>query len=95
MPKERVEVLCGGRSWVLEDFSSLVAYTASGPRTRSVRRPDKGHAELLRRVLAACRGEQPFDPGLAAGYVAQSVALAALESIASGGPVEVALPATR
>ena len=49
----------------------------------------------MRRVLAACRGERPFEPGLGAAYAAQSVALAALESIASGGPVEVVLPATR
>jgi polar amino acid transport system substrate-binding protein len=95
MPKERIEVLGGGRSWVLEDFSSLVSYTDSGPRTSSVRRPDKGHAELLTRVLAACRGKRPFEPGLAAGYAAQSVALGALESIASGGPIDVILPATR
>jgi polar amino acid transport system substrate-binding protein len=95
MPKERVEVLGGGRSWVLDDFTSLTSYTASGPKTSSARRPDKGHAELLARVLAACRGQRPFEPGLAAGYAAQSVALAALESIASGEPIDVILPATR
>jgi hypothetical protein len=46
----------------------------------------------MRRVLAACRGEQPFEPGLAAAYLAQSVALASLESIASGEPVAVVMP---
>jgi predicted dehydrogenase len=92
MPKERVEVLGAGRSWVLDDFASLTSYAGGRPRTRSLRRPDKGHAELMRRVLAACRGEQPFEPGLAAAYLAQSVALASLESIASGEPVAVVMP---
>ena len=45
----------------------------------------------MRRVLAACRGEQSFEPGIEAAYAAQSVALAALEAIASGALVDVAL----
>jgi predicted dehydrogenase/threonine dehydrogenase-like Zn-dependent dehydrogenase len=84
MPKERIEVLSGGRSWVLDDFTSLTSYTRVGEHARSERRPDKGHAALMARVLSACRGEQPFEPGLSAAYAAQSVALAALESIATG-----------
>ena len=94
MPKERIEVLCAGRSWVLEDFAALTSYGPSGASTRTERRADKGHAALLQRVLAACRGERPFEPGLGAAYAAQSVALAALESIATGQPVDVVL-ATR
>ena len=43
-------------------------------------------------VLAACRGEQSFEPGLGAAYMAQSVALAALESISSGQAVAVQGP---
>jgi hypothetical protein len=46
----------------------------------------------MRRVLAACRGQRPFEPGLAAAYAAQSVALAALGSLASAAPAEVVLP---
>ena len=46
-------------------------------------------------MLAACRGEQPFEPGLGAAYLAQSVALAALESIASGQAVAVQAPPER
>jgi predicted dehydrogenase/threonine dehydrogenase-like Zn-dependent dehydrogenase len=79
MPKERIEVLRGGRSWVIDDFKS------SG-------KADKGHAELMRRVLAATRGQQEFEPGLGAAYAAQSMALAALDSIAAGQAVDVSLP---
>jgi predicted dehydrogenase len=53
---------------------------------------DKGHAALLKGVLDACCGEAPFEPGLEAAYAAQSVALAALESIATGQPIHVPLP---
>ena len=91
MPKERIEVLCGGRSWIVEDFASLTSYLAGGSSTRSERRVDKGHAVLLGQVLAACRGERPFEPGLGAAYAAQSVALATLESIATGQSISVVL----
>ncbi len=91
MPKERIEMLRGGRSWVLDDFRTLTSFSADG--TSSERSGGgKGHAELLHRVLAAARGERPFEPGLGAAYLAQSVGLAALESIASGRPVEVEPP---
>jgi polar amino acid transport system substrate-binding protein len=92
MPKERVEVLRGARSWVLDDFRALTSWGPGGERTEEARGQDKGHAELMRRVLAACRGRQPFEPGLLAAYAAQSVALAALESIAAGHAREVPLP---
>lgn len=94
MPKERIELMRGGRSWVLDDFRSLTSFGADGERTESSR-GDKGHEELLRRVVAAARGERPFEPGLGAAYVAQSIGLAALESIASGRPVDVQPPPAR
>jgi predicted dehydrogenase len=89
MPKERIEVLCGGRAWVLDDFTSLTSYSDGEQHTTSSGSGDKGHADLLQRVLSACRGETAFEPGLGAGYAAQSVALAALESIATGEQVRV------
>lgn len=109
MPKERIEVLAGGRAWVLDDFQRLTRFDGNrSPGNRSHRTPgsrsetveksqDKGHAELMRRVLGACRGEDHrgedrFLPGLRAGYVAQSVALASLEAIDSGATCEVLFP---
>jgi predicted dehydrogenase/threonine dehydrogenase-like Zn-dependent dehydrogenase len=94
MPKERIEVMSGGRSWVLDDFRSLTSYGDANPRAEaSGGATGKGHAELMRRVLRACRGETSFEPGVGAAYAAQSVALAALESIAAGEPVRVTIPA--
>ena len=94
MPKERIELLRGGRSWVLDDFRTLTTFDAEGTRTESGH-GDKGHAKLLSGVLAAARGEREFEPGLGAAYLAQSIGLAALESIASGRPVEVQPPPSR
>jgi len=94
MPKERIEVMRGDRSWILDDFSTLTVYGPDGERTERAR-GDKGHAALLGQVLAAARGERPYEPGLGAAYLAQSVALAALESIASGEPVPVEPPPAR
>jgi len=94
MPKERIELLRGGRSWVLDDFTSLASYGEGTQRTPTQPRArvDKGHAALMRRVLAACRGQEHFQPGLRAAYTAQSIGFAALESIAAGGAAEVVAP---
>jgi predicted dehydrogenase/threonine dehydrogenase-like Zn-dependent dehydrogenase len=92
MPKERIEVMSAARAWVLDDFRELTSYTSAGARTHTAPNVDKGHAALMRGVLAACRGEGPFDPGLEAAYSAQSVALAALEALATGQVVRVTPP---
>jgi predicted dehydrogenase len=94
MPKERIEVMRGDRSWILDDFSALTSYGPNGEHTERAR-GDKGHAALLGHALAAARGEGPYEPGLGAAYLAQSVALAALDSIASGMPVAVQPPPAR
>ncbi len=86
-------MMCGGRAWVLDDFKTLISYDPGAERRREERRVDKGHAALMRRVLDACRGERPFEPGIGAAYAAQSVALAALEAIATGDGVDVIQPA--
>jgi predicted dehydrogenase/threonine dehydrogenase-like Zn-dependent dehydrogenase len=90
LPKERIEVMRGGRAWTLDDFRSLTSYGPNGKRIKRQRRADKGHATLLAGVLTACRGEAPFTPGIDAAYKAQSVALAAIDSIAAGTAITVA-----
>lgn len=92
LAKERIEILAGGQAWVLEDFQRLISYSARSSRTSEAGKGDKGHAQLMRRVLAACRGNGEFVPGLRAGYLAQSVALAAIEAISSGAAIDVPLP---
>ena len=95
MPKERIEVLRGGRGWVLDDFTAMASFSEDGEHTERARKPDKGHAALLAGVLSAAKGERSFEPGIGAAYAAQSVALAALESLATGSSASVLLPARR
>jgi predicted dehydrogenase/threonine dehydrogenase-like Zn-dependent dehydrogenase len=92
LPKERIEVLAGAHAWVLDDFQKLTSYAAAGAKTQGVGQHEKGHAPLMQRALAACRGEAEFDPGLRAGYLAQSIALTALEAVGSGETVTVLQP---
>ncbi|MDQ5809045.1 MAG: Gfo/Idh/MocA family oxidoreductase, partial [Actinomycetota bacterium] len=91
MPKERVEVLRGGGAWVLDDYVKLTGYGGGAP-VEETGRQDKGHTALMTGVLAACRGEGPWRPGLEAAYLAQAVGLAALDSIATGEAAAVRLP---
>jgi predicted dehydrogenase/threonine dehydrogenase-like Zn-dependent dehydrogenase len=92
LPKERIEVLAGGRAWVLDDFQSLSSYDGDRTRTVSASQGDKGHAALIARVLAACRGEDRFEPGLQSAYLAQSIALDGLEAISSSTTRNVVIP---
>jgi predicted dehydrogenase/threonine dehydrogenase-like Zn-dependent dehydrogenase len=92
LPKERIEVLAGHRAWVLDDFQRLTCFDAGGSRTSEKGRGDKGHAALMQRVLSACRGDRPFIPGPRAAYMAQSVALEALEAISSAATRDVPGP---
>jgi predicted dehydrogenase len=89
LPKERVEVLRGGHAWILDDFKILTSFDGAEVHVEEIRRINKGHEALLGSVLAACRGKGPFVPGIDAAYVAQSIALAAIESIASGAAITV------
>jgi predicted dehydrogenase/threonine dehydrogenase-like Zn-dependent dehydrogenase len=55
LPKERVEVFGGGRSFVIEDFRSAASH-AGGRETRTrLRAQDKGQREEVRAVCAALR----------------------------------------
>jgi predicted dehydrogenase len=93
LPKERIEVLRGGQAWVLDDFRTLTSYRPSGDQTHESRQQDKGHAALLNGVLLDCRaGAGALRPGIERAYMAQSVALAALESIARGDAIDVIRP---
>lgn len=92
LPKERIEVLAGNRAWVLDDFQTLTSFDAARSWVTQEGRGDKGHAALMRRALAACRGEDRFEPGLRAAYLAQSIALTAVKAIGSGATLDVPRP---
>ena len=88
MPKERCEVFADGKSAVLDD------YRASGvlrrPRSNLRGKQEKGFAEELSAFLETVRGGGAWPIEWAELVATQRVCWAALESLATGAPVEVA-----
>lgn len=64
-PKERLEVFCGGRILVLDNFRKLTGYGWKGFRVEKLWRQDKGHkaeaAEFLRSVEKGLPTPIPFE----------------------------------
>ncbi len=58
-PKERVECFWDGKTAAIDNWRRLRRYGVAGPLWERSRALDKGHAEELRRWMAAVRGEQP------------------------------------
>lgn len=58
-PKERVECFWDGRTMVVDNWRRVRRYGIPGPLWERARAMDKGHADELRRWMAAVRGEQP------------------------------------
>ena len=64
LPKERIEVFCGGEAWIVDDFKKLVR-ASTGEVLWESAEPDKGHSVLLSRladaILAGGEDPVPFD----------------------------------
>ena len=84
-PKERIEVFCGGRVAVLDDFRSLELFH-NGKRTRMVSRmtQDKGHRAAWEAFLAAVRSSQPAPIPYPELIGVTRASFAAVEALRSG-----------
>lgn len=84
VPKERLEIFVGGRTYMLDNFRRTRAYGDAAFRTVRTYRPAKGQVELARAFLAAVAGRAP--PPIAPGEVFE-VARATLlaDTLARGG----------
>ncbi len=89
LPKERLEVLGGGRSAVLDDFAQLVLHQGGRATTAARGTQDKGHAAEIAAFLDALLqgGPSPIDPDDAAHVT--RVTFAAVDSARTGLPVEL------
>lgn len=87
LPKERVEVLGGGAAAVIEDFTRLTTYDHAGVHAETLRAQDKGQAELLRRFVAAARGQGSRPLETREILVSSALTLAAQDSLTRGAPV--------
>ncbi len=89
LPKERLEVFKGDRSWVLDDWRALVRASDRASRRQAGWTQRKGHAEEIAAFLDSARGRAslpiPFESLLATTMTT----FCALQSQRHGVPVDV------
>ncbi|HKG13710.1 MAG TPA: bi-domain-containing oxidoreductase, partial [Pyrinomonadaceae bacterium] len=89
LPKERVEIFGGGRTFVLEDYRAAYAYR-DGRETRTrLRAQDKGQRDELRAVFEALRRGGPPPITLAELANTTRATFRILESLRTGEAVKV------
>lgn len=87
LPKERIEVSCGGRSAVLDDFRQLELYTGSRQVQKGTQ--DKGHAAEVAAFLDGLdRGQSPIP--FESLVETTAATLLTLRALAQGGWQELA-----
>lgn len=89
MPKERIELFCGGKSAALDDFRSLTIFNERSAHTESLRTQDKGQRAMLAAFLDAVRGRHPFPVQPEAFFTSTRLTLAAQQSLDSGQPIRL------
>ena len=92
-PKERIEVFCGGRVGVLDDFRKLqLAHKGKLKRKRSALKQDKGHQAAWLAFLTTLRsaGSPPIPYDQLIGTTQAS--FAAVEALKKSEPVSITLP---
>jgi predicted dehydrogenase len=89
LPKERIEVAAGGRTWVIDDWRSITSYIGSAVQRERLWTTAKGHREEIARFVAAVRagGPEPIPFEQLVGTTRAT--FCALESARSGLPVDV------
>lgn len=84
--KERVEVFCGGRTAVVDDWKTL-SITGRGTKVDEKRAPDKGHATEVRLFLSEVRNASALADSFRRDVETSLATLAIVESLATGLPV--------
>lgn len=88
LPKERVEIFCGGRAAVLDDFTKL-SLSALGSTKTSSASQDKGHKQQITAFIAAITdgGAPPIEQDQLIETSAATIAV--VESLRTGERIEV------
>ncbi|GAB1470690.1 bi-domain-containing oxidoreductase [Chloroflexota bacterium] len=88
MPKERLEVFCGGMVAVLDDYVSLTTVKNGRKETKSGAQDKGWRAEMAAFAESIKRGKEPPIPYEQIIAVTKST-FAAVESLRSGNPIEI------
>jgi len=89
MAKERVEIFGGGKSFVIDDFRSTIAFQDGHETKTKLREQDKGQKEEVRAVCEVVREGKPAPIALDDLTTTTRATFRVLESLRTGLPVEV------
>ena len=89
LPKERIEVFGGGKSFVIDDFRSGTAYEDGREKTTRLREQDKGQRDEIRTVMSVVLDGRPAPISLADLKATTRATFRIRESLQTGLPVEV------
>ncbi|MDX6575797.1 MAG: hypothetical protein QOE96_1750 [Blastocatellia bacterium] len=89
LPKERIEIFGGGKSFVIDDFRSAGAWKNGRESKTKLRAQDKGQQDEIRAVCAVVRDGGPAPIALDDLATTTRATFRVLESLRTGLPVEV------
>ncbi|HEY8205295.1 MAG TPA: bi-domain-containing oxidoreductase [Pyrinomonadaceae bacterium] len=89
LPKERIEIVGGGKCFVIDDFRSATAYENGHEKTTKLREQDKGQRDEIRTVTSVVLEGKPAPITLADLTTTTRATFRIRESLRTGLPVEV------
>ena len=89
LPKERIEIFGGGKSFVIDDFRSAISYANGREKTTKLREQDKGQREEVRAACAMVLEGKPAPISLEDLATTTRATFRIKESLRTGLPVEV------
>jgi predicted dehydrogenase/threonine dehydrogenase-like Zn-dependent dehydrogenase len=89
LPKERVEVFCEGRSFVLDDFRSAISYKSGREESTKLRQQDKGQSDEARAVCRMVLTGEPAPISLDDLAATTRATFRIRESLRTGQPMNV------
>jgi polar amino acid transport system substrate-binding protein len=88
LPKESIEVFCGGTVAVINDFKSLQIFSSTVKKLKFSGQ-DKGHAEQLKLFLDAVRNGTPCPVPFTESFMSMLATFKVLESLRSGRAISL------
>jgi predicted dehydrogenase len=89
VPKERIEVAAGGKTWVIDDWRTCTTYSGTRIHRERSWSTAKGHREEVARFVAAVRAGGPEPIPFEQLVATTRATFAAMESARIGAPVDV------
>jgi predicted dehydrogenase/threonine dehydrogenase-like Zn-dependent dehydrogenase len=89
LPKERIEIFGGGKSFVIDDFRAASAWQNGRETKTKLREQDKGQKDEVRAVCAMVRDGTPAPIALEDLAATTRATFRVLESLRTGLPVEL------